>query len=97
MARPVKNYRSGGVSVAMWQNDNGKSFTIQRSYKDQSGQWQNSDFLRFRDLLYLLVLIPQIAADPPKDSGYRRQSGPYGGGSSHNESYGSESYDDGGI
>ena len=46
MSKPIQKLRSGKVSCAVWQNDNGnKSLTFQYSYKDKQEQWQNTEFI----------------------------------------------------
>lgn len=56
---PIKNVRVGNVSVAIWENERiGKqgpftaySVTMQSSYKDENGEYKNSDFINERDIL----------------------------------------------
>lgn len=51
MAQPVAKFRAGQVSCALWQNEakiNGQivellKATIERRYKDSSGEWKSSN------------------------------------------------------
>ena len=57
MSQPIAKYRSGKVSVAVWQNENGKSYTFQYSYKDKQEQWKNTEFIPEYALPNLNALI----------------------------------------
>jgi len=49
---PVAKFRVGFVTAAVWKNDAGYySVTLQTSYKDGNGDWQNGDYLNHGDLL----------------------------------------------
>lgn len=59
MAQPEKTFRQGAVSASVFVNNginkNGKNFdvckvSLQRSYKDKSGQWQNTGSLGVNDI-----------------------------------------------
>ncbi len=55
---PAAKYRLGNVSVSVWKNDSGfYSVTLQRSYKDDAGEWQNTDQLGHGDLLNAAKLL----------------------------------------
>ena len=51
MTGPVKKFQVGGISCALWENDmtiDGQSrsvlkATIERRYKDKSGEWKSSN------------------------------------------------------
>lgn len=51
MAQPLKKFRAGQVSAAIWENQatvNGKQVTmlkatVERRYKDKDGNWQSSN------------------------------------------------------
>ena len=51
MAGPVKKYRAGGISCALWENQakmNGRNVvmlkaTIEGRYKDKGGSWKSSN------------------------------------------------------
>jgi len=56
---PLKKFRSGALSVAIWENetlgDDGqprsfKTVSFERSYKDKNGEWKSSNSLRVNDL-----------------------------------------------
>lgn len=57
--QPKFKFRAGGMSVSSWQNKGKKgdreftfnTFSLQRSYKDKDGNWQNPSLsLRMNDL-----------------------------------------------
>ena len=53
--KPVHQLKSHGITVAIWENDNGDgppryNSTVKRSYKDASGQWHETDSLGLDDL-----------------------------------------------
>jgi hypothetical protein len=49
---PVAKFRVGFVTASVWKNDNSfYSVTLQRSYKDDRGEWQNADNFSHGDLL----------------------------------------------
>jgi len=64
MSKPIKTLREGQVSLSIWQKDfDGKptySYSYQKSYKDKSGQWQNTTFLNKTDLKDLIFLAETI-------------------------------------
>ena len=51
MAGPLKKFRAGQVSCALWENEvqvNGRSIrmlkaSVERRYKDKDGKWQSSN------------------------------------------------------
>jgi hypothetical protein len=56
---PEKRFRAGAVSATVWKNDRqratGESFSyhtvsLERRYKDQSGNWKSAGSLRLQDL-----------------------------------------------
>ena len=56
---PEKKFRAGAVSVTVWKNmghsDSGapveyQTISLERSYKDKSGDWQHTGSLRVNDL-----------------------------------------------
>ena len=62
---PVKEYRSGALSVAIWRNEtqeNGKtivkhSVKPQKRYRDDKGNWVDSAYLFPTELLKMAVLL----------------------------------------
>jgi hypothetical protein len=49
---PVTKFRVGFVTASVWKNDQGfYSVTLQRSYKNDSDEWQNAESLGHGDLL----------------------------------------------
>jgi hypothetical protein len=56
---PEKRISTGGVSVTIWKNQGKKptgesveyrTISVQRGYKDKTGQWKNTHSLRINDL-----------------------------------------------
>ncbi len=66
-AAPIKKFSSGGVTAAIWENNgqkDGKPYSfntvsLQRSYKDDKGEWHNTGSLRERDLLAAAFVLTQ--------------------------------------
>ena len=50
MSKPVKKFRVGNVTVAVWKNEEFHSVTLQKSYKDGE-EWKNTDSLSGGDIL----------------------------------------------
>ena len=48
--QPVKKFRVGSVTAAVWKNDNGFSVTLQKSYKEDD-EWKNSQTLFHADVV----------------------------------------------
>ena len=55
---PEKKFRAGAIAATVWKNDTQKdgkpvsykTVSLQRSYKDKSGQWQHTTSMRVTDL-----------------------------------------------
>ena len=51
-AQPVKKFRVGSVTAAVWKNDGNYSVTLQKSFKDrESEEWRNTDTLFHSDVV----------------------------------------------
>ena len=58
MARPIKKYRAGQISCALWENDvnaNGRTVTmlkctVERRYKNGDGEWKSSQSFGRNDI-----------------------------------------------
>jgi len=48
---PVKKFRVGAVTASVWKNDNGYSVTLQKSYRDDSGDWKNTETMFHADVV----------------------------------------------
>ncbi len=57
--QPEKKFSTGAISATVWKNNgvdkDGKPFeshsvSLQRRYKDKTGQWQSTDSMRINDL-----------------------------------------------
>lgn len=64
--KPVKRFKSSvsyGLSIAVWQNENGATFSIQKTYKDKnSGEYKESKSLFANDLAAIALLAPEAIA-----------------------------------
>lgn len=47
---PVRRFRVGNVTAAVWKNDSGYSVSLQKSYKSDD-EWKNTDTLFHGDIL----------------------------------------------
>jgi len=63
---PEKKFRAGAVSATVWKNDRqratGETFSyhtisLERSYKDQTGNWKSASSLRLQDLPKAALVI----------------------------------------
>ncbi len=58
MNKPEKKFRAGAVSATIWKNEGQKgpksfsfhTISLERSYKDQQGNWKTTSSLRLGDL-----------------------------------------------
>jgi hypothetical protein len=63
--KPVKNFKAGAISVAVWPNTTKEdhrifhTVTLERSYKDEKGEWHSTPSLRKQDLLGTARLLGQ--------------------------------------
>lgn len=63
MNEPVKKFRVGQITAAVWQNqrDNGEgvyhNVKLQKSYKDKDGNWQHTDNFVGDDILKASVAL----------------------------------------
>ena len=48
--QPVRKFRVGSVTAAVWKNDSGFSVTLQKSYKEDD-EWKNSQTLFHADVV----------------------------------------------
>ena len=59
--KPIKKFRIGFIQAAVWKNDGTNNpfytVTLQRSYKDDNGQLQNTEQLGAADLLNAAELL----------------------------------------
>jgi len=76
---PVKKFRAGGVSVAIWENINevnGQkvprlSATMERRYKDKNGEWKSTGSLQPNDVakaIHVLAKAYDYMVSPAPDS-----------------------------
>ncbi len=67
---PVKNFRAGAVCAAVWNNatkaveEREQSYSttyntisLERSYKDKTGQWKSTNVLRINDLPKAMLVL----------------------------------------
>ena len=63
--QPVKEFKSGGVSATIWENEgerNGEnvvrhSVQVQKRYRDRDGEWKNSSSFFESDLPRVLLVV----------------------------------------
>lgn len=62
MNKPVKRFRAGAVSAAIWENQSEKgsfaTISLQRSYKDKE-EWKNTSSLKVNDLPKAMLVLNQ--------------------------------------
>jgi hypothetical protein len=62
---PENKFRAGAITATIWKNSLNKdgteasfnSITLERSYKDKSGNWQTTSSFRINDLPRLTLLL----------------------------------------
>jgi hypothetical protein len=58
--KPNKIYKAGNLSLFLWENEKGKSFSFQKSYKEEgSDEWKNTQTLNLNDLPKLKLIIEE--------------------------------------
>jgi hypothetical protein len=59
---PQRRFRIGNVTASVWKNtsDRGVDFysvTLQKSYKDDKGEWQNTESLNHSDIVCAMRVL----------------------------------------
>jgi hypothetical protein len=71
MSKPIKEYKSGKLSLAVWEKDyEGKpsfSFSLTKNYKDKEGTWKTTNYLSKTDLFDAELLIARVLAKSVKE------------------------------
>lgn len=62
--KPTRKFRLYGIEIAVWEGKTGPAYKFNRSYKDKDGQWHTTEYLGYRDLMTLYVLIARILMQP---------------------------------
>ena len=62
--KPTRKFRLYGIEIAVWEGKTGPAYKFNRSYKDKDGQWHTTEYLGYRDLMTLHVLIARILMQP---------------------------------
>jgi hypothetical protein len=66
--QPEKKFSTGAISATVWKNTavgkDGKTFeshtiSLQRRYKDKTGQWQTTNSLRLNDLPKIELVVKE--------------------------------------
>jgi hypothetical protein len=60
MAKPAMKFRIGNLSATIWPKENGGKFyttVLSRAYKEDNGEWRNTDQLGHPDLLNASALL----------------------------------------
>ena len=77
-SKPAAKISLFPVTAAIWQNEkDGRSFysvSFQRSYKDEKGNWQNSESFGVSDLLLLAKVADQAHSEIYKLRGAERET-----------------------
>jgi len=77
-SKPAAKISLFPVTAAIWQNEkDGRSFysvSFQRSYKDEKGNWQNSESFGVSDLLLLAKVADQAHSEIYKLRGTDRET-----------------------
>lgn len=61
--QPVKKFRVGSVTAAVWKNDDNYSVTLQKSYRGKdSEEWKNTDTLFHGDILNAMKALERAEA-----------------------------------
>ena len=61
--QPVKKFRVGSVTAAVWKNDGNYSVTLQKSYKEKdSEEWRNTDTLFHGDVVCAVKALERAEA-----------------------------------
>jgi hypothetical protein len=53
---PVKRFRIGNVTAAVWKSNGGYSVTLQKSYK-RDDEWKNTDSMFHADILNAMKVL----------------------------------------
>ena len=68
---PVKRFKAGAISATVWENSTTNkegvpatfyTVTLDRAYKDQSGEWQHANSYRINDLPRAQLVLQQAYA-----------------------------------
>jgi hypothetical protein len=59
---PVKRFRVGSVTAAVWVNDGNFSVTLQKSYKNEEDKWANTQTLFHSDVLCAIKALERAEA-----------------------------------
>jgi len=65
--KPVKEFRSGALKAAIWQNEREQagrtvlahSVRLQKRYRDAQGNWKDTDYLFLDDLPKVRLLVDE--------------------------------------
>lgn len=61
--KPVKVFRSGSVSLSLFQGTSGVNYVLQKSYK-KDGEWHNSSINLFeRELMDVQLVLKKLVKD----------------------------------
>jgi len=68
MSSPIKKYRYGNIELSVWANEtkDGKpyfAFTIQKNYKNNTGEWKQSNSFNSADLGAIAILATRVACE----------------------------------
>lgn len=65
MTKPEQKFKAGAISATLWKNQSQKNgqtieyhtVSLERNYKDQSGQWKSTSSMRQTDLPKAVLVL----------------------------------------
>lgn len=57
---PTNKFVIFPITITEWKNNNIKSYTISKSYKDENNEWQNTTSFNEADLCVIEKILKQI-------------------------------------
>lgn len=70
MAKPNRTIQSGKVKMACWPSQNPKydtvSYSLQKSYKDKDGKYQNTGFFNTSELMDIINVCQTVLREKVK-------------------------------
>lgn len=55
--KPIRSYRVGGISIAVWEKNGFESITFKKSYKDDNEEWKETQCLNHNDIPKLILCL----------------------------------------
>lgn len=67
MGKPINSYKWKGLDVSVWQNEQGKSVSIKKSYKQKEGTFKDTIYYFPNEVVELRRLLDEVIQGPLKD------------------------------